>query len=70
MNTENINEKRADNAMGKNQSLNTLAKVLLYTFVAIMGLFALMVLYKIMEFLFVGAVLLIGWIGVLPRRWR
>ena len=70
MNTVNTNEKRADNSMHKNKFWSILKKVLLYTLAAIAVVLALVVLYKILEFLFVAAILLIGWIGVVPRRWR
>ena len=70
MNTVNTNEKRADNSMHNNKFGSILKKVLLYTLAAIAVVLALVVLYKILEFLFVAAILLIGWIGVVPRRWR
>ena len=67
MNTNGI---RADNSVRKNKFWSILKKVLLYTLAAIAVVLALVVLYKILEFLFVAAILLIGWIGVVPRRWR
>ena len=67
MNTNGI---RADNPVRKNKLWSILKKVLLYTLAAIAVVLALVVLYKILEFLFVAAILLIGWIGVVPRRWR
>ena len=66
----NTNEIRADNSVLKNKFWSILKKVLLYTLAAIAVVLALVVLYKILEFLFVAAILLIGWIGVVPRRWR
>ena len=66
----NTNEIRADNSVRKNKFWSILKKVFLYTLAAIAVLLALVVLYKILEFLFVAAILLIGWIGVVPRRWR
>ena len=66
----NTNEIRADNSVRKNKFWGILKKVLLYTLAAIAVVLALVVLYKILEFLFVAAILLIGWIGVVPRRWR
>ena len=66
----NINEIRADNSVRKNKFWSILKKVFLYTLAAIAVVLALVVLYKILEFLFVAAILLIGWIGVVPRRWR
>ena len=67
MNTNGI---RADNSVRKNKFWSILKKVLLYTLAAIAVVLALVVLYKILEFLFVAAILLVGWIGVVPRRWR
>ena len=67
MNTNGI---RADNSVRKNKFWSILKKVLLYALAAIAVVLALVVLYKILEFLFVAAILLIGWIGVVPRRWR
>ena len=67
MNTNGI---RADNSARKNKFWSILKKVLLYTLAAIAVVLALVVLYKILEFLFVAAILLIGWIGVVPKRWR
>ena len=66
----NTNEIRADNSVRKNKFWSILKKVFLYTLAAIAVMLALVVLYKILEFLFVAAILLIGWIGVVPRRWR
>lgn len=70
MNTVNGNEKRADTSTRKNKFWSILKKVLLYTLAAIAVVLALVVLYKILEFLFVAAILLIAWIGIVPRRWR
>ena len=53
---------------GKNKFWNILKKVLLCTLAAIAVGLVLIVLYKILEFLFVGAILLIAWIGFAPRR--
>ena len=66
----NTNEIRADNSVRKNKFWSVLKKVLLYTIATIAVVLALVVLYKILEFLFVAAILLIAWIGVIPRRWR
>ena len=66
----NTNEIRADNSVRKNKFWSILKKVFLYTLAAIAVVLALVVLYKILEFLFVAAILLIAWIGVVPRRWR
>ena len=45
-------------------------KILLGIAIAAIAIFALVAIYKILEFLFVAAILLVGWIGVVPRRWR
>ena len=70
MNAINTNESKSDNSARKNKFLSTLKKVLLYTLGAVAVVIGLVVLYQILEFLFVAAILLIGWIGVVPRRWR
>lgn len=70
MNAINTTEK----ATNKNSVLrklgNVLLKILLGIGIAAVVIFALVVIYKILEFLFVAAILLIGWIGIVPRRWR
>ena len=66
----NTNEIRADNSVRKNKFWSILKKVFLYTLAAIAVVLALVVLYKILEFLFVAAILLIAWVGIVPRRWR
>ena len=70
MNAINTNERKADNSKSKNKFWSVLKKVLLYTLATIAVVLALMVLYKILEFLFVAAILLIAWVGIVPRRWR
>lgn len=49
--------------------LDVLKKILMYTGITIGALVALVVIYKVLEFLFVAAILFIAWIGV-PRGWR
>ena len=66
----NTNEIRADNSVRKNKFWSILKKVFLYTLAAIAVVLALVVLYKILEFLFVAVILLIAWVGIVPRRWR
>ena len=66
----NTNEIRADNSVRKNKFWSILKKVFLYTLAAIAVVLALGVLYKILEFLFVAVILLIAWVGIVPRRWR
>lgn len=70
MNAINTNESKSDNSVRKNKFLSTLKKVLLYALGAVAVVIGLVVLYHILEFLFVAAILLIGWIGIVPRRWR
>ena len=70
MNAINTNERKGDNSKSKNKFWSVLKKVLLYTLATIGVVLTLVVLYKILEFLFVAAILFIGWIGVVPRRWR
>ena len=70
MNAINTNEGKADNSKSKNKFWSVLKKVLLYTLATIAVVLALVVLYEILEFLFVAAILLIAWVGIVPRRWR
>ena len=70
MNAINTNERKADNSKNKNKFWSVLKKVLLYTLATIGVVLTLVVLYKILEFLFVAAILLIAWVGIVPRRWR
>ena len=70
MNTINTDESKTDNSVLNNKFWSTLKKVLLYTVAAVAVVIGMVVLYRILEFLFVAAILLIGWIGVVPRRWR
>ena len=70
MNAINTDERKADNVVRKNKFWSTLKKVLLYTLAAVAVVVGLVVLYQILEFLFVAAILLIGWVGIVPRRWR
>ena len=68
VNTANTQTKKS---ITKEKVVSTIKKVLLYTVGIVGGLFLLGVVYQILEFLFVGAILLIAWLGpVFPRRWR
>ena len=68
VNTTNTQTKKS---ITKEKVVSTIKKVLLYTVGSVGGLFLLGVVYQILEFLFVGAILLIAWLGpVFPRRWR
>lgn len=70
MNAINTNESKSDNSAHKNKFLSTLKKVLLYMLGAVAVVVGLAVLYQILEFLFVAAILLVAWIGIVPRKWR
>ena len=68
VNTTNTQTKKS---ITKEKVVSTIKKVQLYTVGIVGGLFLLGVVYQILEFLFVGAILLIAWLGpVFPRRWR
>lgn len=64
MNMVNTNKTES---VTKEKVFSTIKKVLLYTLGIIGGLFLLCIVYQILEFLFVGAILLIGWLC--PKRW-
>lgn len=67
----NTTKTQTSKSITKEKVVNTIKKVLLYTVGIVGGLFLLGVVYQILEFLFVGAILLIAWLGpVFPRRWR
>lgn len=70
MNAINTTEQTTNHKSGLKKIGNILLKVLLGIGMAAVVIFALVVIYKILEFLFVTAILLIGGVGVLPRRWR
>ena len=70
MNAINTDERKVDTPVRKNKFWSILKKILLYTLAAIAVVVGLVVLYQILEFLFVAAILLIGWVGIVPRRWR
>ena len=64
------NEKSSSFQEGLKKLGGILLKILLGIAIAAIAIFALVAIYKILEFLFVAAILLVGWIGVVPRRWR
>ncbi len=66
MNAININERKADKSILKSKFCSTLKKVLLYTVAAVAVVLILAVLYQILEFLFVGAILFLAWLC--PKR--
>ena len=70
MNAINTTEQTTNNKSGLKKIGNILLKILLGIGIAAVVIFALVVIYKILEFLFVAAILLIGWVGIVPRRWR
>jgi hypothetical protein len=70
MNAINTNERKASAAVLKNKFWSTIKKITLYAFAAVAVVIRLIVLYQILEILFVAAILLVGWVGVVPRRWR
>ena len=70
MNLISTNERKANNSVRKNNFWSILKKILLYTFAAVAVVVGLVVLYRILKILFVAVILLIGWVGIVPRRWR
>ena len=71
MDMANTKKTNSTQAVTKEKVMNIIKKFLLYTVGIVGGIFLLCVLYQILEFLFVGAILLIAWLGpVFPRRWR
>ena len=65
------NEKKTNNVVCKEKFLKTLKNILIWSVGIIGGAVLLVALYQILQFLFVGAILLIAWLGpVFPRRWR
>ena len=70
MNAINTTEKATNKKSGLKKLGNIILKILLGIGIAAVVIFALVAIYKIIEFLFVAAILLIGWFGFVPRRWR
>ena len=70
MNAVNANENTTRFKSGMKKVGKILLKVLAGIVIAAVVIFALVAIYKILEFLFVAAILLIGWVGIVPRRWR
>ena len=68
MNAINTKDEKTKNVKART-FLDVLKKILIYTGIIIGALVALVVVYKVLEFLFVAAILFIAWIGI-PRRWR
>lgn len=70
MNAINTTEKATNKKSSLKKLGNIILKILLGISIAAVVIFALVAIYKMIEFLFVAAILLIGWIGIVPRRWR
>lgn len=71
MDMVNTTKTQTNKSITKEKVISTIKKILLYTVGIVGGLFLLGLVYQILEFLFVGAILLIAWLGpVFPRRWR
>ena len=70
MNAVNANENTTGIKSGMKKVGKILLKVLAGIVIAAVVILALVAIYKILEFLFVAAILLIGWVGIVPRRWR
>ena len=65
-----VSEKATNKKSGLKKLGNIILKILLGVGIATVVIFTLVVIYKILEFLFVAAILLIGWVGIIPRHWR
>lgn len=71
MDMVNTTKTQTNKSITKEKVMSTIKKILIYTVGIVGGLFLLCLVYQILEFLFVGAILLIAWLGpVFPRRWR
>lgn len=69
--TTTATERKINKSARKEKILNVLKNILIWTGIIIGGAVLLVALYQILKFLFVGAILLIAWLGpVFPRRWR
>jgi len=69
MDATKTNERTSNFKEGLKKFGSVLLKILIGIAVAAVVIFALVAIYKIIEFLFVAAILLIGFVGVGPRRW-
>lgn len=69
MNATKTNERTSNFKEGLKKFGSVLLQILIGIAVAAVVIFALVAIYKIIEFLFVAAILLIGFVGVGPRRW-
>lgn len=69
MNATKTNERTTNFKEGLKKIGSVLLKILIGIAIAAVVIFALVAIYKIIEFLFVAAILLIGFVGVGTRRW-
>ena len=70
MNAATVNERKVNKSARKEKILNVLKNILIWTGIIIGGAVLLVALYQILKLFFVGAILLIAWLGpVRPRRW-
>lgn len=69
MSAVNTNDKITNIKSGSRKLGNILLKVLICVGIAAVVIFALVAIYKILEYIFVATILLIGFC-VVPRRWR
>lgn len=70
MNATKENKRTNNFKEGLKKLGNILLKILIGIAIAAVVIIALVAIYKIIEFLFVAAILLIGCVGIVPRRWR
>ena len=64
-------ERKVSNSARKEKFLKVLKNILVWSGIIIGGAVLLVALYQILQVLFVGAILLIAWLGpIFPRRWR
>lgn len=70
MNATKANKRTNNFKEGLKKLGNILLKILIGIAIAAVVIIALVAIYKIIEFLFVAAILLIGCVGIVPRRWR
>ena len=67
--TTTATERKINKSARKEKILNICKKI--WTGIIVGGAVLLVALYQILQVLFVGAILLIAWLGpVFPRRWR
>lgn len=67
MNNIATHERNTDNTAQIKKIINTVKKVLMYTGIAVGSILLLGLLYQILQYLFVGAILLVAWLC--PGKW-